>query len=62
MIVASSNGLVQLSPDFADPLLCTYQCDGALEANEIQSRRYRMDRDLHGAKISHLKPLLPSAF
>ena len=39
MIVASLNGLIELSCEYADPMLCTYTIDGALEPNEIKAKR-----------------------
>jgi len=38
MIVASSNGLVELSCDFSDPCLCTYHSDGAFSPEEIRAK------------------------
>ena len=53
-IVASSNGYVQLSCDFSDPLLCTYVCEGALEPNEIKSRFNRLSvRKCHRSAPLH---------
>ena len=39
MIVASLGGLIELSCEYADPMLCTYTIDGALEPNEIKAKR-----------------------
>ena len=39
MFVSSNIGTVRLSCELSDPMLCTYQSEGAFEPQELSTRR-----------------------